>query len=46
MEREREKTESKDRKVLEILQTKDEEIKNLHKTVSQIKTEKEELYKM
>jgi len=46
MEREREKTESKDRKVLEILQAKDEEIKNLHETVAEIKKDKEGLSKL
>ena len=46
MEREREKTEMKDRKVLEILQTKDEEIKNLQETVSEIRKEKEDLNKL
>ena len=45
MEREREKNEVKDRKVLEILQNKDEEIKNLHEVVATLKQEKDDLFK-
>ena len=45
MEREREKNEIKDRKVLEILQNKDEEIKKLHEVVATLKQDKDELFK-
>ena len=45
MEREREKNEIKDRKVLEILQNKDEEIKKLHEVVTTLKQDKDELFK-
>ena len=43
MEREREKAETKDRKVLEILQSKDEEIKSLMESVTSLKQEKDDL---
>lgn len=39
MQREKEKMEAKDRKVLEILQTKDDQIKNLQQTVDSLKIE-------
>lgn len=45
MEREREKNEVKDRKVLEMLQNKDEEIKNLHEVVATLKQDKDDLFK-
>ncbi|XP_039272095.2 centlein-like [Styela clava] len=46
MQREKEKCETKDRKVLEILQSKDEQIENLQDTVTSLKKEVDKLVQM
>lgn len=46
MQREKEKSETKDRKVLEILQSKDEQIESLQEIVTSLKKEVDKLVQM
>ena len=45
MQREKEKAETKDRKLLEILTNKDDEIHKLHSTITSMKTELDDVKK-